>query len=66
MENREESIRQQLESIAEEIADLALERLRENVETGDPKAVAVEKRFSRARRAVVKAAHLLAEEEAGE
>ena len=63
MENRQQTIRQQLESIAEAIAELALERLRENLETGDPEAVAAEKRFSRARHAVLKAAHLLAEEE---
>lgn len=63
MENDRESIRQQLESIADAIADMALERLRESVERGDQEAASAEKRFTRARRAVVKAAHLLAEED---
>ena len=63
MENRQQTISQQLESIAEAIADLALERLRESVERGDQEAAAAEKRLTRARRAVVKAAHLLAKAE---
>ena len=63
MDNDQESIRRRLEDIAEAIADLALERLRESVERGDQEAAAAEKRLTRARRAVVKAAHLLAKAE---
>ena len=63
MGHDQEAIRKQLESIAEEIADLALTRLRDSVESGDPNAATTEKRLTRARRAVVKAVHLLDEEE---
>jgi len=54
-----ESIRARLESISEELADLALDRLREAV-AGDAGAPAAERRLTRARRAVDKAAALLA------
>lgn len=52
-------LRQQLECLAEEIADLALERLREGIDAGNEDAAADERRLTRARRAVEKAAHLL-------
>jgi len=55
----------QLGSIAEDLADAALDRLRQNADTvraggePDPELVAQEKRITRARRAVEKAANLL-------
>ena len=55
-----EELRSRLEGIAEELADLALDRLRAAVD-GDGDAARDEKRLARARRAVEKAAHLLAE-----
>ena len=54
-----------LEAIAEDLADAALDRLRQNADTlrsggePDPGLVAEEKRITRARRAVEKAATLL-------
>ena len=45
--------------IAEELADLALESLRESIEAGETKPSDEQKRLGRARRAVEKAAHLL-------
>ncbi|MDP8936263.1 MAG: hypothetical protein M3O23_00650 [Actinomycetota bacterium] len=53
-----ESIRSRLEAISEELADLALDRLREAV-GGDVRAPAEERLLSRARRAVDKAAAIL-------
>lgn len=47
-----EEIRTRLDSLAEDLADLALEALRE----GD---AATERRYTRARRAVEKAGHLV-------
>ncbi len=58
---------ERLEGIGEELADLAIDRLREasaSVRDGgapDPRLTAEEKRITRARRAVEKAANLLAE-----
>jgi hypothetical protein len=67
-----EDLRERLVAIAEELSDLALDRLREAV--GDDgssasaasaaSAVALERRLTRARRAVEKAAALLASEDA--
>lgn len=51
-----------LQVIAEELADLAIDRLRESIETGDAEAAAEEKRITRARRSVEKAAALLGPE----
>ena len=51
-------LRERLEGMAEELADLALDRLRSAVD-GDPDAAAEERRITRARRAVEKAANLL-------
>jgi hypothetical protein len=54
-----------LEAIAEDLADAALDRLRQGADTvraggePDPALVAEEKRITRARRAVEKAANLL-------
>jgi hypothetical protein len=56
----------QLHAIAETLADLALDRLRtaaDSVRSGagpDPELVSEERRITRARRAVERAAHLLA------
>jgi hypothetical protein len=55
-----EHVRERLEGLAEELADLALDRLRAAVD-GDAGAAAEERRITRARRAVDKAAHLLHE-----
>ena len=59
-----EDLRQRLDGIAEELADLALDRLRAGVE-GDVDAVGDERRLTRARRAVEKAAYLLSGGERG-
>jgi len=56
-----DDIRRRLEAIAEELADLALERLRESVDAGGIELPVDERRLTRARRAVQKAAGILAE-----
>lgn len=56
-----EGIRQRLEAIAEELADLAIERLRESIDAGGRELPVDERRLTRARRAVEKAAAILAE-----
>jgi hypothetical protein len=56
-----QAIRARLEAIAEELADLALERLRESIDAGGQELPVDERRLSRARRAVEKAAAILAE-----
>jgi exonuclease VII small subunit len=55
-------LRDRLEAIAEELADLALDRLRRAVEAGATAVPAAERRLTQARRAVEKAAALLGEE----
>ena len=57
-------LRERLEGIAEELADLAIDRLRAAVD-GDEGAAAEERRLTRARRAVEKAAGLLGDRPAG-
>ncbi len=60
-----EELAERLGSIAEDLADAALDRLRRNADTvraghePDPDLVAEEKRITRARRSVEKAAGLL-------
>ena len=54
-------LRARLEAIAEELADLAIERLRESIDAGGTELPVDEKRLTRARRAVEKAAAILAE-----
>ena len=54
-------IRGRLEGIAEELADLAIVRLRESIDAGGTEYPVDEKRLTRARRAVEKATHLLEE-----
>ncbi|HEY8544056.1 MAG TPA: hypothetical protein VIL36_03380 [Acidimicrobiales bacterium] len=56
-----DDIRKRLEGIAEELADLAIERLRESIDAGGHELPVDERRLTRARRAVEKAAALLAE-----
>ncbi|HAM02013.1 MAG TPA: hypothetical protein DCQ30_07260 [Acidimicrobiaceae bacterium] len=60
-----EELAERLSAIAEELADMALDRLRQASEqvgergTPDPQLLAEERRLTRARRAVEKAAGLL-------
>lgn len=56
-----DDIRTRLEAISEELADLAILRLREPIDAGGDELPVDERRLTRARRAVDKAAHLLAE-----
>jgi len=56
-----DDIRSRLEGIAEELADLAIVRLRESIDAGGHELPVDEKRLTRARRAVEKAAHILSE-----
>lgn len=59
MVGKRHDISERLSAISEEIADLALESLRDSIEAGETKPSDEEKRLARARRAVEKAAHLL-------
>ena len=56
-----DDIRKRLESISEELADLAMERLRESIDVGGVELPVDERRLTRARRAVDKAVALLQE-----
>jgi hypothetical protein len=56
-----DDIRERLEAIAEELADLAIVRLRESIDAGGTELPVDERRLTRARRAVEKAAILLRE-----
>lgn len=56
-----QDIRARLEAIAEELGDLAMERLRESIDAGGYELPVDERRITRARRAVEKAAAILAE-----
>ncbi|MCH1450387.1 MAG: hypothetical protein L7U66_01180 [Acidimicrobiales bacterium] len=56
-----DEIRGRLEGIAEELAELAIVRLRESIDAGGTEYPVDEKRLTRARRAVEKAIHLLEE-----
>ena len=56
-----EEIRGKLEVIAEELADLAIVRLRESIDAGGTELPVDEKRLTRARRAVEKAIGILRE-----
>ena len=56
-----DDVRGRLQSIADDLADLALERLRAAVALDDPAPAAEERRLTRARRAVDKAIAVLAE-----
>ena len=54
-------IRQRLEVISEELADLAMERLKESIDAGGNELPVDERRLARARRAVEKAIGVLRE-----
>ena len=56
-----DDLRERLEGIAEELTDLAIARLRDSIDNGGHELPVDEKRITRARRAVEKAAHLLSE-----
>ena len=56
-----DEIRRRLEQIAEELADLGMERLRESIDAGGTELPVDERRLARARRSVEKAAHILRE-----
>lgn len=56
-----QDIRARLEAIAEELGDLAIERLQESIDAGGRELPVDERRLTRARRAVEKAASILAE-----
>ncbi|MEX1218513.1 MAG: hypothetical protein WEA11_08355 [Acidimicrobiales bacterium] len=56
-----DDIRFKLETIAEELSDLAIVRLRESIDAGGHELPVDEKRLTRARRAVEKAIGLLKE-----
>jgi hypothetical protein len=54
-----DDIRGRLEAIAEELGDLAIQRLRESIDAGGTELPVDERRLTRARRAVEKAAAIL-------
>ena len=56
-----DDIRRRLEGIADELADLGMVRLRESIDAGGDELPVDERRLARARRAVLKAAEVLAE-----
>lgn len=56
-----DDIRNRLERIAEELADLGMQRLRESIDAGGHELPVDERRLAKARRAVEKAAHVLQE-----
>lgn len=56
-----DGIRQRLEVIAEELADLAIERLRASIDAGGDELPVDERRLTRARRSVEKAISILRE-----
>jgi predicted ABC-type ATPase len=61
-----ENLRVRLEQIAEELTDLAIVRLRESIDAGGHELPVDEKRITRARRAVEKAAAILREPDDGD
>ena len=56
-----DDLRQRLEAISEELADLAIVRLRESIDAGGKELPVDERRLTRARRAVEKAIGILSE-----
>ena len=56
-----QDIKARLDRIAEELTDLAMERIRESIDAGGKELPVDERRLTRARRAVEKAAAILAE-----
>ena len=61
-----DALRDRCEALADDLADAALDLIREALHATDPAAAKVlERRVTRARRSVEKAAHLLAGADAG-
>jgi len=60
-----DEIRERLEAIAEELADLAIIRLRESIDAGGLELPVDERRLTRARRAVEKAIAILRQPDEG-
>jgi hypothetical protein len=60
-----QDIRARLERIAEELADLSIERLRESIDAGGVELPVDERRLTRARRAVERAVAILGEPDDG-
>ncbi|HEY2331557.1 MAG TPA: hypothetical protein VGH94_06530 [Acidimicrobiales bacterium] len=60
-----DDVRGRLEAIAEELADLAIVRLRESIDAGGHELPVDEKRLTRARRSVEKAISILREPDDG-
>jgi len=56
-----DDIKNRLDGIAEELADLAIQRLRDSIDAGGTELPVDERRLTRARRSVEKASHLLSE-----
>lgn len=56
-----DDLRRRLQSISEELADLAIERLRESIDAGGKELPVDERRLTRARRAIEKAIGILSE-----
>jgi hypothetical protein len=56
-----DDIRHRLEAISDELADLAIERLRESIDAGGAELPVDERRLTRARRAVERAIGILRE-----
>ena len=56
-----DDIRGRLETIADELSDLAIQRLKESIDAGGEELPVDERRLTRARRAVEKAAAILRE-----
>jgi hypothetical protein len=56
-----DDIRQRLEAIGEELADLAMDRLRESIDAGGDELPVDERRLTRARRQVERAIAILRE-----
>jgi hypothetical protein len=61
-----DDIRARLQTISEELADLAIERLRESIDAGGRELPIDERRLTRARRAVEKAIGILQEPDDGD
>ncbi len=62
MDTQIDAVRERLEALAEELGELAFVRLRDAAEAGATKSPEIERRLTRARRAVEKAAHLLGDD----
>lgn len=56
-----DDLRRRLETISEELADLAIDRLRESIDAGGNELPVDERRLTRARRAVERAIGILRE-----